>query len=59
VTSYDRWTRFDGSRPDQPVIEPVEPGPAMGLAYVVSPDRWRRGFGRAAILAGRSAPGRR
>lgn len=29
---YDRWSRYDGSRPDQPVVTAIEPGPAMGLA---------------------------
>lgn len=48
---YDRWCRFDGSRPDQPVVSAVELGPAMGLAYVVDPDRWRQGFGRAVLHA--------
>lgn len=28
---YDRWTRRDGSRPDQPVIAAAEPGPGNGL----------------------------
>ena len=48
---YDRWCRYDGSRPEEPVVTAVEPGPAMGLAYVVDPDRWRQGFGRAALRA--------
>lgn len=34
---YDRWTRYDGARPDRPVVTAVEPGPAMGLTYVVDP----------------------
>lgn len=35
---YDRWTRYDGSRPrEEPVVTAVEAGPAMGLAYVVDP----------------------
>jgi RimJ/RimL family protein N-acetyltransferase len=53
---YDRWTRFDGSRPDRPVINASEPGPAMGLAYVVRPDLWRRGFGVAALRAAVAHP---
>jgi RimJ/RimL family protein N-acetyltransferase len=53
---YDRWARFDGSRPDQPVIEPVGPGPAMGLAYVINPDRWRRGLGVATLRAAVAHP---
>lgn len=48
---YDRWTRYDGSRPDEPVVGAVEPGPAMGLAYVVRPSHWRRGLGRATLRA--------
>lgn len=48
---YDRWIRYDGSQRTQPVIDGVEPGPAMGLAYVVDPDRWRKGVGRAVIRA--------
>jgi RimJ/RimL family protein N-acetyltransferase len=28
----------------------------MGLAYVVDPERWRGGFGRAALTAAMSAP---
>ncbi len=48
---YDRWTRYDASRPDLPVISAIEPGPAMGLAYVVDPTRWRQGIGRAVLQA--------
>ena len=47
---YDRWCRYDEG-PGGPVIDAVEPGPAMGLAYVVDPRRWRQGFGTAALLA--------
>lgn len=53
---YDRWTRYDGSHPDRIVIRAVEPGPAMGLAYVVDPARWRRGFGRATLRAAANHP---
>jgi RimJ/RimL family protein N-acetyltransferase len=52
---YDRWCRYDET-PDGPVVSDVEPGPAMGLAYVVDPGRWRRGFGRAALRAAVAAP---
>jgi RimJ/RimL family protein N-acetyltransferase len=52
---YDRWCRYDDG-PDSPVITDVEPGPAMGLAYVVDPGRWRQGFGRAALTAMVEAP---
>ncbi len=48
---YDRWTRYDGSVPEAPVISAVEPGPAMGISYVVAPDRWRQGIGRATMRA--------
>lgn len=48
---YDRWTRYDASDPDHPVVTQVEPGPAMGLAYVVAPDCWRQGFGTATLRA--------
>jgi RimJ/RimL family protein N-acetyltransferase len=43
---YDRWCRC-AETPD---------GPAMGLAYVVDPWRWRQGFGTAALLAVLRAP---
>jgi hypothetical protein len=53
---YDRWCRDRWCRyhegPAGPVVSDPEPGPAMGLAYVVDPRRWRRGFGRAALTAG-------
>jgi RimJ/RimL family protein N-acetyltransferase len=52
---YDRWCRY-AETPDGPVIDAVEPGPAMGLAYVVDPRRWRQGFGTAALLAAIHAP---
>lgn len=52
---YDRYTRFDGSV-DPPVVYAVEPGPAMGLAYVVDPTRWRRGVGRAVLRAAVAHP---
>ena len=52
---YDRWSRYTVG-PDGPVVEAVEPGPAMGLAYVVDPRRWRHGFGTAALRAAMAAP---
>jgi RimJ/RimL family protein N-acetyltransferase len=52
---YDRWCRY-AETPDGPVIDAVEPGPAMGLAYVVDPRRWRQGFGTAALRAAVHAP---
>lgn len=48
---YDRWSRYDGSCADHPVVTAVEAGPAMGLAFVVAPDRWREGFGAATLRA--------
>lgn len=49
---YDRWTRYDGSQLlEEPVVSAVEAGPAMGLAYVVDPARWRHGIGRAMLRA--------
>ena len=51
---YDRWCRYTEG-PDGPVIDGVEPGPAMSLAYVVDPGRWRRGFGTATLRAAMDA----
>jgi RimJ/RimL family protein N-acetyltransferase len=48
---YDRWTVYDGEGPDGPRIRRTEPGPAMGLAYVVEPTRWGQGIGPAALRA--------
>lgn len=47
---YDRWSRYDGSQAE-PVSVDVEPGPAMGLAYVADPARRGQGFGRAMLHA--------
>jgi RimJ/RimL family protein N-acetyltransferase len=52
---YDRWCRYTEG-PDGSVVDAVERGPAMGLAYVVDPRRWRRGFGTAALFAAMHAP---
>ena len=52
---YDRWCRYTET-PDGPVVDAVEPGPAMGLAYVVDPRRWRHGFGTATLRAAMTAP---
>jgi RimJ/RimL family protein N-acetyltransferase len=52
---YDRWCRYSEG-PDGAVIEAVEPGLSMGLAYVVDPRRWGQGFGTAALLAVTAAP---
>jgi len=48
---YDRWTGWDGSRPDHPVVTATRPGPAMGLTYLVDPARWRTGYGTAMLRA--------
>jgi RimJ/RimL family protein N-acetyltransferase len=53
---YDCWARYDGSDPDRPLISGVEPGPAMGSAYVVDPARWRRGYGAAMLRAWVGSP---
>ncbi len=53
---YDRWTRYDGSDPDRPVVTAVEPGPALGLALVVDPTRWGQGHGRAMLAAAVAHP---
>ena len=42
---YDRWSRYDGSDPDQPVVDRIEAGPAMSSAYLVHPACWRQGVG--------------
>lgn len=52
---YDRWSRY-AETPQGPVVDAVEPGPAMGLAYVADPQRWRQGYGTAALLAAMDAP---
>ncbi|GIF20148.1 RimJ/RimL family protein N-acetyltransferase [Actinoplanes tereljensis] len=52
---YDRWCRYSEG-PDGPVVDKIEPGPAMGFAYVVDPRRWRQGFGVAILRACMDAP---
>lgn len=52
---YDTWCHYTEG-PQGPVITAVEPGPAMGLAYVVDPRRWRRGIGTATLLTAVDAP---
>jgi RimJ/RimL family protein N-acetyltransferase len=52
---YDRWCRYEET-PEGPVIDAVEPGPAIGLAYVVDPRQWRRGYGTATLRAVMDAP---
>lgn len=48
---YDRWVRYHGEGPHDPLPSDEDPRRSMGLAYVVDPARWRRGYGRAAIKA--------
>jgi RimJ/RimL family protein N-acetyltransferase len=48
---YDRWVRYHGEGPDGPILSDADQRPAMGLAYLVDPDRWRRGYGRAVLQA--------
>jgi len=53
---YDCWTRYLGEAPGGPILDGWEAGPAMGVAYVVDPGRWRRGFGTAALRAVIASP---
>lgn len=53
---YDRWTVYGGEGAEGPIIRSAEERRTMGLAYVIDPARWRRGFGRAALLAATEAP---
>ncbi|WP_415937273.1 GNAT family N-acetyltransferase [Streptomyces sp. 039-1] len=48
---YDRWVRYHGEGCKGPVLSDTDPRVAMGLAYVVDPDRWRHGYGRSALQA--------
>jgi RimJ/RimL family protein N-acetyltransferase len=52
---YDRWCQYTEDLHGAAVTS-VEPGPAMGLAYVVDSRQWRRGFGTATLLAAMDAP---
>jgi RimJ/RimL family protein N-acetyltransferase len=52
---YDRWCRYSEG-PGGPVVDAIEPGPAMGFAYVVNPGRWRQGFGVATLRSVMDAP---
>ncbi|MGY1641407.1 GNAT family N-acetyltransferase [Geodermatophilus sp. SYSU D00703] len=45
---YDRWTTWDPAR-ERVLSE--DPRRTMGAAYVVDPDRWGQGYGRAALRA--------
>lgn len=48
---YDRWTVFDPSGANGGAVVATEPGPALGLAYVVDPARWGQGWGRRMLQA--------
>jgi RimJ/RimL family protein N-acetyltransferase len=48
---YDRWVRYHGEGPEGPILSDADPRLAMGLAYLVDPDRWRHGYGRSALQA--------
>ncbi|WP_330342263.1 GNAT family N-acetyltransferase [Streptomyces sp. NBC_00557] len=48
---YDRWVRYHGEGPEGPILSDADPRLAMGLAYLVDPDRWRLGYGRSALQA--------
>ena len=52
---YDRWCRYRET-PGGPVVDRVEPGPALGMAYAVDPARRRQGYGVATLLATVAAP---
>jgi len=56
VEVYDRRTRYDGEGPEGPRILATFDRRSMGLAYVVDPERWRQGFGRAALRAVMETP---
>jgi len=40
--TYDRWATYGGDGPSGPIILDTIELPAMGLAFVVDPLRWRR-----------------
>jgi RimJ/RimL family protein N-acetyltransferase len=48
---YDRYTAWDASDPDSPVISDAIDVPSMGLVWVVDPPQRRQGMGRATIRA--------
>lgn len=48
---YDRWIRYDGEGQDGPILSDADHRPALGLGYVVDPERWRHGHGLAALNA--------
>ncbi|HEX2073457.1 MAG TPA: GNAT family protein, partial [Geodermatophilus sp.] len=50
---YDRWTRWD---PATEEVTATDRRRTMGAAYVVDPERWGRGYGRATLRALVAAP---
>jgi RimJ/RimL family protein N-acetyltransferase len=50
---YDRWTSWD---PATEKVTAVDRRRTMGAAYVVDPQRWGRGYGRATLCAFVAAP---
>ncbi|MDX3638531.1 GNAT family protein [Streptomyces sp. MB09-02B] len=54
---YDRWVRYHGEGPEGAVLSDADPRRALGLAYLVDPDRWRHGYGRAVLQAVLTHPG--
>lgn len=49
--TYDRYSAWDGSDWDHPVVSDVVEVPSMGVALVVDPARRGRGYGAATIRA--------
>lgn len=50
---YDRWTRWDATTQE---VTATDRRRTMGAAYVVDPERWGRGYGRATLRALVAAP---
>jgi len=50
---YDRWTQWD---PASERVLSTDERRTMGAAYVVDPQRWGRGYGRATLEAFVAAP---
>jgi RimJ/RimL family protein N-acetyltransferase len=49
--TYDRYSAWDGSDWDHPVVSDVVELPSMGFSLVVDPERRRQGYGTATIRA--------
>jgi RimJ/RimL family protein N-acetyltransferase len=50
---YDRWTAWDATTER---VTAVDRRRTMGAAYVVDPERWGRGYGRATLRAFLATP---